>query len=193
MEYGSVLQQGAAVAVEADPTPPRRASRSAALVAGALALLCVGLVSASTTPRSQRVVAAAEASPAGARAAPTASATLAASSVSGAAAAQSMSVATKVETNSAAVMKLHAEVQVTLSKVPESGAPYTVAVMYAPTGARDRLAPLWTANVSFTSNSSSGAEEATIDVYRLRPGTEYEFHVWLSEVHRIMCIRRRMT
>ena len=90
-----------------------------------------------------------------------------------------------VTTDPSQRMKLQARVRVVLDEAADGDAPFVVAVKYAPTSSssdKSRLAPLWSANATLRmdDDDGGGARVATIDVFRLRPSTDYDFHVFIS-------------
>jgi hypothetical protein len=101
--------------------------------------------------------------------------------VVGSAAESSNKLTARVKLDSSARMVLTATVSVSLRNAASSDAPYDVAVEYAPKNAKksERLKPLWSAAVTLDSDDDSYS--ASLDLFRLRPNTEYEFRVWLSE------------
>ena len=111
--------------------------------------------------------------------APGASASALAAAVGGAAASSSKLTA-RVKLDPSARMVLTATVSVALRDAASSDAPYSVAVEYAPAHAKraERLKPLWSAAVALDADDDAYA--ASLDLFRLRPDTEYEFRVWLS-------------
>ena len=79
-------------------------------------------------------------------------------------------------------MPLHAYVHISIGGADDDSGPYVASVQYVPkakNGYKTLLNPLWTRNI--TLSKSGGNYEAGTHVYRIRPATDYDFHVFISE------------
>ena len=166
------------------PRPPSR-SRWLALVAAPLAVVVV--CAATLRPRAVAPLAATRLSASAANSSSSShrvDSSVDSSLVGTSARGQNVTIETVVATAPHAVMKLTATLRVHVYGAPQSAGPFVAAVKYAPAytprpEGHKLVAPLWSRNVTLSSGSNGGVV-CDITVLRLRPGTNYDFHVFIS-------------